>query len=174
MKNDYKIIDNELNRSFNSVKNSKLSATMKINSGKKRINSHNAAQLEQYILDIDNCKGKIQGNKELSTINIHKISEKKELLQEKTILKKILNENLEIENKYHEIETEFNIIRDIQNNEDNFQNEQRCKYLFLSYKIVESSLALFCFIGIRYSNKSYCFLVNLSPFKNLFNQRPYP
>ena len=143
--NDYKIIDNELNRSFNTVKDKKLSSNMNIKSQRKMINSHNAAQLEEYKLNFEGSD-KLTRNKE--SIKINTDSENKGLLKEKEVFKNGLNENLDYDNKYLEIETELNIIRDIQNMDDNFQNEQTCKYLFLNYKYVEFSLALFTLLGI--------------------------
>jgi hypothetical protein len=57
----------------------------------------------------------------------------------------MLIENLDFD-KYKEIQTELDVIRRIQNIENTFQNEQKCKVLFHRYKIVEFSIALFCVI----------------------------
>jgi hypothetical protein len=60
--------------------------------------------------------------------------------------KKDLSEYLDA-GKYKEIEMELEVIHQIQAIQNNFQNEQTCKILFLRYKTIEFSISLFCIVG---------------------------
>ena len=146
MINQYKVIDNnDINRSFNSNPHSKLSSNMNIKNQKKKIHSHCLNDLEK--IKFNNKAILENGIKEIplpsTIINTKQDPSKSDY--ENLIPKKPLLENLDYD-QYKEIEEELNVLKEIQNFEDNFQNEQKCKIYFLNLKIVEFSIALFCII----------------------------
>ena len=141
MKNEYRIIDNpELNRSVNTNHLSKLSSGMKLKINNKKINSYNNTDIEKFMLEKEHAKQKrIVKDPSILDVANRKIETEKETNRNAL-------ENDLMCDQYQKIEEELNIIKDLQNLENNFQNEQKCKVLFLKLKIVEFSIALFCII----------------------------
>lgn len=158
--------DPELSHSFHSNQYSKLSTNMKERPSHKKINSHSPKEVDDLKFNkeravenaFENNNGHVNNKhitrKSIATPTKQDIQHAKQRSEaDEEQKKKELIENLDFD-KYKEIETELDVIRDIQQIENNFQNEQRCKILFLRYKIVEFSIALFCIICI--------FIINLA------------
>lgn len=138
--------DNDINYSDRSHCVSKLSPLPSDRSRHKKINSH--TPLHKNFQFSKTPVKPVQQRKLTSSITKKDTDIAKQILEdENEKQRQMLIENLDFD-KYKEIQTELDVIRKIQNIENTFQNEQKCKVLFHRYKIVEFSIALFCIICI--------------------------
>lgn len=178
--------ENEMSHSLQAEDFSKLSTNMKERPSHKKVYSHSPSDINPLKFNKEKTVGERRTSDTPLVLRMGQnqrqqrksfIPTKQDIIHAKKMSeaehekkKKELIETLDFD-KYKEIETELEIIQQIQSIEDNFQNEQTCKVLFLRYKVVEFSIALFCIIAIFSAVTYHDFRYYYSKDKNLDQRR---